>query len=229
MPARTQSTGAVAAPRRGRWLRRILFSVATSGVVLFATVTSLTCRPGWYRPAAIDFASLDADRNALADLENRISAALNARQPVRFEITQEQANRWLTARGELWLDDPLPELAALESPFIEFRDGSVRLAAMVRARGLRTIASCVLAATADAQTMRIEWRGLRLGALPIPAMLIRNAAQNLGDHPEAKRLLGPEGVLEVPNEFTWPNGKRRMRVAEIAFADGRMTVHLEPY
>lgn len=186
-------------------------------------VLGATCRPAWYVPAAVDVGRLRDDKAALLDIENRISAALNAKQAVRIEVTAAQVNRWLAAREEF---DPFAQLnlGPLQRPMVDLRQGAVRGAATVPWQGARPVVQFAVRPVLTADTLQLEIVGVRLGVVPIPrtwlAAALDAAGRNGGERSGA--------TLILPRTGTWPNGKCPFRVREVTVGEGALTFVLEP-
>ncbi len=198
-------------------------------VVLLATLGLLlagTHRPAWYRPAAVDAARLREDKAALVSLEEEISAALNAGREVHLQLSEDELNRWLAARAEIW-----PEftggLGPFEQPQVLLRGGQIQIAATVRAGGLPVVAAltCSVAVTEDRVTIRCD--APRAGAIPAPRSWVFDLLARL---PAGDRVAvdEPHGTIAVENDWTWPNGKRRCRLRELQIADRVADIVLEP-
>lgn len=215
--------------RRRRRLRVFLF---VSPIVLLAALIcaggALTCRPSWYQPASIDYALIEADKHAHLKIENDISAALNGNSPVVIELDEEQVNRWIAGRQQFWPGE-VPSLAPFENPQVNFlADGSVRLAALVELANVEAVLSITFRFELSGEDVIVKWEGARAGALPAPTALLNELAQAIADrlNLDDRVLSGSEFTL--PNEATWPNGKRRFRVTQIAIEPGSARVELKP-
>ena len=211
--------------RLGRWLA--LGSLASTIGLLLAAGCALTCRPRWYQPAAIDYSRLDADKRDATNLGDRIGDGLNALQAVEIVLDQAQLNRWLAARTEL--PGVTLDLGPLRNPFVDLLDeNSVRIGALVERGGVQVVASVTttMAVAADSLQFRID--RIQAGAAPAPLGLIeplmREALQRAG---ESDRM-SADGAIVVPNDFVWPNGKKRFRITKIQIDDQTVRIRLEP-
>lgn len=224
------SPAAAPSPRRRRARRRIavlLASVAVTGVAWAATAAA--CRPAWFRPVALDYTRLEADQLALNRIENQVSAALNRGEPAAIELTDEQVNRWLAARRELWISDPLPELERIERPFVMFLDADVlRVAALVRAGGFTLVASADLRVSVRDETLRLECLRARLGALRMPTALVRRALDALVRNLPGTASNTSAAAWEAPSGFVWPNGKRPAAIRSVSVRPGVLRVGIRP-
>lgn len=207
-----------------RWRSTALW-LALAGVPLGVVLLGLgaTCRPAWYAPPAVDVGRLRDDKAALLDIENRISAALNAGRAVRIEVTAAQVNRWLAAREEF---QPFAQLnfGPLERPMVDMHRGALHVAATVPWRGARPVAQFAVRPVLTAEALQLEIVGVRLGTIPIPrtwiAAALDAAGQNGGQRSGA--------TLILPRTGTWPNGKCPFRLREVTVGEGALTFVLEP-
>jgi hypothetical protein len=205
----------------------VLLPLAVAGLLLGAGL-ALTCRPSWYQPLSIDYGRLQDDKRAQLRLENEISAALNRDRPIEIELDQDQVNRWIAARHELWPTEA-PSLEPFRRPQILFRDGNhVRLAALVEHSGVQAVLSATFRFDLQADRLVVTWDAVHAGALPTPRRLIAKLARELADRLRLAEQAVTEGGLTLPVEGTWPNGKRRVRIADLSIRDGRARVRLEP-
>jgi hypothetical protein len=215
-------------PRR-KWLRLTLLAlpIAIAGLLLTAGA-AVTCRPSWYEPASIDYSRLQDDKRAQLRLENEISAALNGNRPIEFDLDQAQVNRWIAARHELWPAEA-PSLEPFQRPQIVFLDGNrVRLGALLEQSGIQCVFSATFRLQPQADGLAVTCDSLHAGALPAPRRLIAKAARNLTDRFGLDRQTLTEGKTTLPIEGTWPNGKRRFRIADLTVRNGVLHVSLEP-
>ena len=208
--------------------RRLLLPVAGGAAVvgLLGLALAGTYRPHWYAPAPVDRARLREDKAALVRLEQQISAALNAGQAVRFELHENQVNRWLTARGEIW-----PELAADLGPFqqpqVLLRDGRIQLAASTRMGGVEVVAALTCSIDLPDDRLVLRYDAPRLGAIPAPRGWVTDVLARLSAGSGVAVDRGA-GAVAADNDWVWPNGKRRCRLRELHIADGVANVVLEP-
>jgi hypothetical protein len=205
----------------------LALAIATAAALIVAGC-SLTCRPRWYQPAAIDYTRLDADKRDATNLGDHIGDGLNARRPVDIVLDEAQINRWIAARSELPPGISL-DLGPLRNPFVDLANGDrVRIGALVERGGLKVVASVTAQIAVDADVLRIRIDGVNAGAAPAPLTLIEPLLHDaLARSGKADRLAG-ERVIVIPNDFTWPNGKRRFRITAVHIDDNAARIRLEP-
>ena len=211
---------------RVRRRRQLLLAAGLPCAAALLLVLAATYRPAWYRPAGVDQARLHADKAALFELEDQISAALNAGREIRLQVSEDQINRWLAARAELWPEAGI-DLGGLHDPVVSLSHGAICAAATASEGPLRGIigVSCHIAVTDD--EVAIHCDRVRLGAIPVPWRWIsdalpRSALQDMEAITKGNR------TITLFNDWLWPNGKRRCRLRELHVADGAVEVVIEP-
>lgn len=216
-------------PRRSVW-RRIVAPAVGVGlpISLVALGLAATWRPAWYQPAAVDYGRLREDKAALARLQDEISAALNSGWPAQFEIREDQLNRWIVARDQLW-PEAGDEPAAWQDVQVELHGGVVRIGATVEYGGLRAVATLLCRASISGEGIEIYCDSCRLGLLPVPLGWLSSALAELQS--EGDVLVSPlrGGTMLIRNDWVWPNGRRRCRLSEVRVVDGVATAVLEPW
>lgn len=190
---------------------------------------ALTCRPPWYQPLSIDYSRLEDDKRAQLRLENRISAALNRGSPIEIELDEAQVNRWIAARHELWPGE-VPSLEPFRRPQLVFLDRNrIRLGALVEHSALKVVLSVTFRIDLQPDNLVVTLEAVHAGTLPAPRRVIRPAAAKLADRSGLPEEAIAEGRIALPNEGTWPNGKRRFRVSDLSIRKGTIRVRLEPF
>ncbi len=169
----------VAAKLRRHWIRWLSGTIA--GILGLAGVTLIcaTYRPGWYRPATITPADSRIIRNELPSFGSAIGTYLAQGRQFRIELTDEQINRWLAARGDIWpaMKRALPP--EVREPAIAFEAGRIILGARYERNGLSSVVS--LSTTLDLENaggaIAIHLGGIHAGLLPVPRMFVEQAAK----------------------------------------------------
>ncbi len=217
----------MAGQRWKRVRRGLLIGLVALAVVAVLLLASASCRPAWYRPAALDYRSLRQDKADLANVLDAIGDALNTGRPAVLVIDQEQVNRLLVARHEVWPQADWSALQFLSDPQIAlFETGVIRLGATVQARGWRGVAWCDLHPHATRDTLQLRFSDPRLGVLPIPIGALGDALRR-----ELERSGGAARdarTVDFINDWTWPNGKRRFQLQSLRFERGRLHLTLTP-
>lgn len=194
-----------------------------------AGVAALLYRPGWYVPPALDRARFEQDSRALVNLVDRIGVALHSNRPADVRLDQQQVNRWVVARDEWPAGVGQLELETVAEPLVLFLGGGrLRLAASARSADLSVVVSCDLRIMLDRDRVICGLDAARVGALPLPRSLVADfVGRAFSGHPELQELLR-RGFTSWPNEWVWPNGKRRFRIGACQFEQGAARLRLEP-
>jgi hypothetical protein len=197
-------------------------------LLLMALVGAATCRPSWYRPLAIDHARLKADKRDFVHLVDAIGVALNSGQTIDFELAEEQVNRWLAARGEVWPASGI-EVEGLDYPQVNWLGGNrVRVAATVTGRPIELIVSAIARCELVSGQLVIQLEGARCGVLPVPrGRILDPIRQWLSGHPDDSVAVSA-GAVSLRNRWVWENGKRPFRLRDLEISDGAARVSLEP-
>lgn len=213
---------------RRRW-RRVLLAVGAGLTgALIAIGCALTCRPTWYEPASIDYARLKADKRELVGLVDEIGAALNGRRSIDLEFHEDQINRWITARAEIWPDSQT-SLEPLRRPQITLLDGDrVRVAASVGWAGLEPIVSGTCRFELKDDQLTVICETVRVGVFPAPRGWVADLARRLPASSNVVRDADSDAGFTFRNEWVWPNGKRRFRIRRLEVSAGHAVVTLEP-
>jgi hypothetical protein len=197
-------------------------------VLVFGLGVAAFWRPAWYQPATVDWSRLKSDKRDLATLADGIGAALNRGEPIEFEIREDQFNRWIAARAEIW-PGVWDQLGGVSFPQVKFLAGNcVRLGATVRNGGISVVLSIDAQVWLTPQGTRVGFSGARSGALPIPGMdTVEVIRANLRRH-ELLRTSPRGGVVVLNKELIWPNGRRRFTVGRLEIAEGVAHVSFVP-
>jgi len=189
---------------------------------------AVTCRPEWYQPLSVNYQALEDDKRAQHRLENTISAALNADEPIEVTLSQDQLNRWIAARRELWPGET-PSIEPFSRPQVVLqKNNRVCLAAQVDYSGVQSVLSAVFQVALKDDHLIVTWDSVHAGALPAPRELLEKAALKAARRLDFPTQSVSDGRVKWPNEWIWPNGKRRFRITELALAFGEIHVRLEP-
>lgn len=212
---------------RGRRVRRWLVVSACVGVVGLAAVgLGVTCRPATYRPTSVDAGRLRDDKAALAELQESISAGLNAGREVSVRLTEEQINRWLAGWAEIWPDAPW-QRAGLRHPQVTLLDEAVRVGVTIDTGAWSAVITCSARLEVSASELALRCTGVRVGVIPVPAGWVLSAGAGSAPIEEAEaRVVGDRLVRS--NAWVWPNGHRHYRVSVCRVTPGQIEVVLQP-
>ncbi len=213
-------------PSRLRWRVLLILAPAVALAGGVGLGLAATCRPTWYGPESIDRAQLHSDKQTLVSLLDGIGDALNNGRAASFQLPEAQVNRWITARAEMWPEAAI-DLGEVQRPVVLFEDGRIRVGAMVGGE-IRAVVglSGHVDVTEDEVVLHLD--GAWLGALPMPLGWL---ADMLAESPliSAGVTLQDGGErIAIRNDWVWPNGKRRYRLAKLRTSEGTVEVTLEP-
>ncbi len=215
-------------PRSRLRLILLIASPIVAGALLAAGCAGM-CRPAWYQPISIDTARLQSDRDHIVQLGGDISDRLNRDESIEFVLDEARLNRLLVGRDELWPDAGQWKLEHIRDPVIDILEDGLRIGATTEAAGLRVVVSCIIRLEIDGDIVRLRCDSAGVGALPLPAAPL---SRILLDTLRQVDVL-PEGAIDgdvivLENNWVWPNGKPRYRLADIAFSDTGIRLRLEP-
>jgi hypothetical protein len=214
--------------RRLRWAGVYAICSGTLTVLVLLALATATCRPGWYAPTAVDRGRLKADKADFANLLDRIGAGLNAGEPVEFELTEAQLNRWLVARGEIWpaLRFELKGASGLQ---ISLLDGDAfRLAGVVSNGPLSVVLSGVARCRVEPAALEITVESIRLGKLPVPGGRVLGPLRESIARDQGRTATMTDDTIRLTNRWTWKNGDRPFRLERLEIAAGIARVRLAP-
>lgn len=210
-----------------RWRRWLLLAGVGALASLAGLGCAVSCQPAWYRPASIDYNLLDRDKADLARLLDRIGVALNRREAVEIELHEDQLNRWIAERHE-WPEADRIDLGALKEPYACVLDGGrIRVAARVAYRELSVVASVTASPRILGDRLRIDANAVHAGVAPVPVRLVRDWLRG-GLPPAYAAFLTADGAWLCANDFVWPNGRVRFRLAHIESDRSLLRLRLEP-
>lgn len=219
----------VVASLRKQLIRAVLGSAALLLSGLVGAALLATCRPAWYQPASVNYARLADDKRDLFRWQDAISAALNGGRTIEVELAQDQVNRWLASRGEIWPHLPPDALAPFDAPQVEFLAGNrVRLAALTAIGGLRGVVSVIGAVEPGADRVRIRWEHVGVGRLAIPRRWVIDAARDTLARVLEEHGSVAEGGIELRNEWIWHQGRPRFSIRELEITSGKARLVLQP-
>lgn len=217
------------ARKRSRWLRRLVWSFGTLVVLaaggLAAMWWAATSTPDWYQPASIDYTLLEQDKKTIVALTERVSATLHDGKPVELTLDEAQINRWLAGRLELWPDAGSWLPNEVSRPLVQIEeDGRVRVGITLAAGALRTVVAMTLRAEVTPELVFIDPTALHFGVLPTPISWLKSMIpDDLYDE-----IRFTDRGMQVRNEFSLPNSRRRFGVTSIRTEGDALIITLTP-
>lgn len=212
-----------------------LLGAASLFVISLVIVTLAKWEPGAYRPIAIPREEHQQMRNHLVAAEQAFTENLRADAgPFTYHIYQEDLNRWLAMREDIYpaADEWLPD--GLSAPMIVFEDDSVTLMGRYTGGLGSALLSIQLSLGIENGAIVLRVVGLRCGLLGVPRTFVRGLAAPIeresGDTwPGSPAMSGDliEG-LRLNAEAWWKNGGIAYRVRSVQVVKGRLDLNVEP-
>lgn len=221
-----------------RWPALYVICSGALTLIVLVAVGLATCRPEWYAPAAIDRVQLKSDKADFANLLDRIGAALNAGEAIEFEITEDQLNRWLAARGEIWpaLRFEVQGLRGIQISLLE--GDAVRLAATASQGPLEVVLSVVghcRIEPSDGEPSRtepsevvIDIQSMRAGKMPIPSGKVLAPLHEAIARSDSRTATMTDQTIRLGNHWIWKNGHRPFRLDRLEITPGLARIRLAP-
>lgn len=249
---RGRHPGALDVSRRGRGRRRALW-VAAGLVALVSTALAALWLaahhiPSWYHPVYVPEHRLDEVRSDAARTFNRFGDGLVRRRPFTLVLDEHRIGEWIDARERIWPGSGAWVPSWLNDPVIRLHDGQLTVSARVELEGYQFIAVADLSVeigSDDILIIRLE--RIAAGSLPLPVGLLGDPLTSLlrlegldldylpapvAEAAEYFRESDPIATLSKgvrrANRFIWENGRRPYRIESLTFADGQLTLGVDP-
>lgn len=219
-------------PAQPQPIRKTLFrnwfvtAMAVLVILAIAMLGLALSRPASYDVRAVDYALLPTDKQSLAEIVQSVADCLRAGQPAEILLDQEQVNRWITARHELWPAEQLPQITGIEGPLVRFLgDDQIEIAAMTRGRLVNFVFSMQGVVSLETEGITLKPIRIRVGQLPI-AITVLNQIVSGSEH----LLGGRNGAMRFVAHRTgvWPNGRFAYEVSELGVSSGCVRIVLKP-
>jgi hypothetical protein len=221
-----------------KWTRRrILLTIMIAcgaGVIVFLFL--LLHDPSWYEPPVIPPSEQQQVRNNLVAAEQAFTESLRAGGAFVYHIYQDDVNRWLAMRREIYplLDDLAPP--ELADPFVLFEAGQITIAGRYRSGSLDAVISIDLAVAMHADALSLTVTAARLGSVRMPLSIadklgLAEPVERSPDEtwPGSPRIWGSlVAGLNVGSDAWWKNGGVVYRVLDASVARGEITITVEP-
>ncbi len=192
--------------------------------------------PSWYTPPVVPPTQRQQVRNSLIAAEQAFTERLRAGgPPFVYHLHQDDLNRWIAMRREIYplIDELLP--AQLGDPFILFDTNRILVAGRYRLGPIEVVASMEITAAIRDEALVLTASGLRCGSVGLPlglldAELSRPACRRPGETwPGSPGMDGDlRSGLRVGTEAWWKNGGIDYRVLEVQVAPGRLSFTIQP-
>ncbi len=219
-----------------RWKRVLVIGSAVAAVVALTAAYALLRTPAWYAPPVIAVDERQLVRNNLVAAEQAMTENLLASNgPFTYHLFQDDLNRWISMRKEIYpLIDELapPQLA---DPFVLFDDGVVTVAGRYRAGAMNVLLSIDIDVRFENDELVLRARRIRCGSvglslnfegLPLAKPIDRAREQTW---PGSPTITGDfvHGV-HIGSQAWWKNGGMEYRVRGVAVKPGQIDIDIEP-
>jgi hypothetical protein len=216
--------------------KRLLIAAAACGGVILAGIHALWRTPDWYALPEIPPQQRQSVRNNLVAAEQAMTESLlTAEAPFVYQLYQDDVNRWIAMRREIYpLIDELapPELI---DPIILFEPGEITLAGRYRLGAMNVVLSVDLAATFEQDHIRLQLKTIRCGSMRIPVGLVRLDLRQVIDRPRDALWPGSPRIhgnfltgLFIDARAWWKNGGVAYRVLGVELTPGRLALTIQP-
>ena len=229
----------------GKGLRHWRWWLAGGGgllLILLAAAWLMFQRiPTWYRPVELAPEQLQQVRDDLVRTGDGFTERVaNSGAPFEYRVTQDQINRWLAARAEIWpaAREWLPP--ELSNPFVVIRPDGLRVAVTWRSQQVRTVLSALVGLQADEAGIHVRLKSLHCGSLPVPQAIVQEELKSIRLWKPGSRARGQAGPgvlpdprdlfdgLIFPRVWLWPEPRRVCTIAGLKCEDGVLTVTVVP-
>lgn len=249
--------------RVGRAIRRALVVLLVALGLAAVFVYGLASRiPSDYRPARLTADQQEEQVNTFFALLGRFSEHGGAGRPFTWSVTEKDANLCLgsiDAIASFPPGEPVHPMAELEregfaDPAVAMHEGVLRL--MIRSTGSKKILGVDLGFVFDDRgDVRAKILAMRVGAMPVPKILLRRKLGELRE--DLQELLagaeegesGPFGAVRTGDvarflkvvvgmldgaparpEIVWDDqaAAHPLRITRVELAEGKLTLHIAP-
>ena len=222
--------------KRRKQRRLILAGALISvGILLSVAFYALAHSPSWYRPPIIEVAARQRVRNNLVNAEQAFTENLRLGRPFVYHIYQDDLNRWLAMRKEIYplIDEIAPPL--LQDPFVVFEDARITIAGRYPIAGIDAIVSIDIDPTYRDESIVLRAGSVRCGSVPLPMGLERLRLARVTKARRGELWPGsPEMSGDLVNGFRigvvawWKNGGVDYRVEDLQVVPGELRLTVRP-
>ncbi|HVP09821.1 MAG TPA: hypothetical protein VMV94_01390 [Phycisphaerae bacterium] len=225
--------------QKWKWTRRRKLAAAliACGAIILIILFLLLHDPSWYDPPVVLPAARQQVRNNLVDAEQAFTESLRAGAgPFVYHIYQDDVNRWLAMRREIYplLDEFVPPV--LTDPFVVFDVGKITVAGRYRTGGLSAVVSVDIAVAMQPDALCLTVAAARLGSVHMPLLIANKLglAESVDRDPDetwpgSPRIWGSlASGLKVGADAWWKNGGVIYRVLDVSVQRGQINLTVEP-
>lgn len=224
------------APNRKRHFKRAAFALAAMLMLVLLGGLYLVLRtPGWYRPPTVAVENRQKVRDSLVGAEQAFTEGLRAEQPFTYHIYQDDVNRWISMRREIYplIDEFVPTI--LSDPFVLFEAGSITVAGRYRVSGFSVVVSIEIEPTYEDDAIVLRAVAIRCGSFPIAKDLEKLGLGRTNSFDAEKLWPGSPPMsgdflsgFRIHGTAWWKNGGVSYEVRGIKVSDGRLDLSVQP-
>lgn len=221
--------------RRWSWRRRALAGAAALSLVLVAALYVLFRTPTWYRPPIVQPDQRQAVRNNLVNAEQAFTESLRSGQPFVYHLYQDDVNRWIAMRREIYplIDEIAPPV--LIDPVVLFRDEEITIAGRFPIGPADVVLSVDIKPELVDDAILLRVTSVRCGSFPVSRDFGGMGLSRWADleaealWPGSPAMSGDFlGGFRIDSEAWWKNGGVDYRVAGLVVRTGRLDLTIEP-
>lgn len=196
---------------------------------------SLLRRPSWYRPPVVPVENQQKVRNNLVAAEQAFTQSLLAGSTFRYHIYQDDINKWLAMRKEIYprVDELAP--STLRDPFVLIKPGKITLAGLLENSTLSGVVSLDFEISYVDDAIQIVASAFRCGTIRLPMKLDRLQLDRPIKMYESDAWPGSPPIegslmsgLRIERDGWWKNGGVDYRVVDLVALDGQIDLVIEP-
>lgn len=236
--------------RRRLLLRRTLLAAVTAvPVVLIVLWMTFEHKPGWYRPAIADDATVQRAQASTAELVDSISDRLAVAKPFEVTLSERSVNDWLASLPRLWPEAGRAVPREITKLAVGFDADLLRIGGHYVSGQWQAILNLSLAMEVcdDGSAISIRLRSVHGGSLPVPRAILTRlverlqlAAPTVAGEPSNFATSAAEALskirsvdelfdgIKIRNRFVWPNGDRPCRISWLTMDAGELRIGIEP-
>jgi hypothetical protein len=210
------------------WAGLATLAIVTAG--LYAVLRT----PTWYRPPLVPPEQRQQVRNSLINAEQSFTELLRQNKTFVYHIYQEDVNRWIAMRREIYplIDELTPPV--LEDPQVIFDDDMVTIAGRYRST-MNLIVSLDIETEFKNGQLVFKAHSARCGSVRAPIDLRRLRVDGRADSlegglwPGSPRITGNliDGIF-VDAHAWWKNGGIDYQVLEFSALPGELVLKVQP-
>jgi len=218
------------------WKRFLLIGAVSCAAVVSGAAYTILRTPSWYSVPVIPAENRQEVRNNLLAAEQALTESLrSAPGPFIYHIFQDDVNRWIAMRREIYplIDELAPP--ELMDPVVVFDNGEITVAGKYRKGAADVVVSLDISvrSTPDAAVLKLE--AIRCGSMRVPLSFVALGLERPIDRPAEKTWPGSPRIwgnlltgLFIDPKAWWKNGGMDYRVQSVSVEPGKLNLTIEP-